>query len=98
MTPADPDGFFARRWRGAVAWPTLFWRDMIGVGTVLNVAASFGALMLAAVGSPGFAVVVLHFAPVPYNAFLFASLWRLRQRPAIVAAAAALWLVVMTVV
>ena len=90
--------FFARRWRGEVDWPTLFWRDMLAYGTVLNIAASFAALMLAALGAPGGAAAALHFAPVPYNAFLFICLWRLRRRPATVAAAAALWLVVMTVV
>ena len=93
-----PEGFFLRRWRGEVAWPTLFWRDMMGVGTLLNLAASFGALMLVALGSPGAAAVALHFAPVPYNAFLFAALWRLARRPALAVVVAAAWLVVMTVV
>jgi len=98
LKPDGSGGYFVRRWRGGVAWRTLFWRDMIAFGTLLNVVASFGALMLAALGSPGAAVVALHFAPLPYNAFLFAALWRLPQRPAIVAVAATLWLVVMTVV
>ena len=82
-----PDSFFARRWRGQIAWQRLFWRDMLAVGTVLNLAASFGAV-----------AVALHFAPMPYNLFLCLALWRLAQRPAPVAAAALAWLVVMTVV
>jgi len=98
LKPAGPGGYFARRWRGEVVWPTLFWRDMIGVGTLLNVAASFGALMLVALGSPGAAAVALHFAPLPYNIFLFVALWRLARRPALVVVAAAAWLAVMTVV
>jgi hypothetical protein len=98
LKPAGSGGFFARRWRGEVAWPTLFWRDMLGFGTLLNLTASFGALMLAALGAPGAAVVALHFAPVPYNVFLFAALWRLARRPAPVVLVAAAWLVVMTVV
>jgi hypothetical protein len=97
LKPAGAGGFFARRWRGEVAWPTLFWRDMIGVGTLLNLAASFGALMLVALGAPGAVAAALHFAPVPYNAFLFAALWRLARRPAPVLLIAAAWLVVMTV-
>jgi len=93
-----PDGFFARRWRGRVAWRKLFWRDMLAVGTVLNLAASFGALALLALGAPGAVAVALHFAPLPYNLFLLLALWRLPQRPAPVVAAALAWLVVMTVV
>jgi hypothetical protein len=98
LNAAGPGGFFVRRWRGEVAWPTLFWRDIMGVGTLLNLAASFGALMLVALGSPGAAAVALHFAPVPYNVFLFAALWRLARRPALAVAAAAAWLALMTVV
>jgi len=92
------DGFFARRWRGQVGWPTLFWRDMLAVGTMLNIAASFGALTLLALGAPGALAVALHFAPVPYNLFLFFALWRLAWRPAPVVVAALAWLVVVTVV
>lgn len=89
--------FFARRWRGLVPWPRLFWRDMLAVGSVINLLASFAALMLAALGAP-LAAVALHLAPLPYNAFLLAALWRLPGRPALVAAAGALWFVVMAVV
>jgi hypothetical protein len=95
---AASTGFLARRWRGELAWPLLFWRDMFLVGTVFNVAATFAALMLASQGAPGWVAVLVHFVPVPYNAFLFAALWRLRQRPGPVALAGGLWLVVMTLV
>ncbi len=71
---------------------------MLAVGTVLNLAASFGALALLALGAPGAVAVALHFAPMPYNLFLCLALWRLAQRPAPVTAAALAWLVVMTVV
>ena len=67
-------------------------------GRGLNLAASFGALALLAMGAPGAVAVALHFAPMPYNLFLCLALWRLAQRPAPVAAAALAWLVVMTVV
>jgi hypothetical protein len=93
-----PDRFFVRRWRGQIGWRTLFWRDMLAVGTVLNLAASFGALALLAMGAPGAVAVALHFAPMPYNLFLCLALWRMPQRPAPVLAAALAWLVVMTVV
>lgn len=92
-----PDGFFLRRWRGQVVWQRLFWRDMLAVGSVLNLAASFGALALLALGAPGALAAALHFAPVPYNLFLFIALWRLAQRPAPVVGLALVWLVVVTV-
>lgn len=90
--------FLARRWRGAVTWPVLFWRDMLAVGTVVNLLASFAALMLASQGAPLAVAVLVHFSPLPYNLFLFLALWRLPRRPAPVVAAAAAWLVVMSVV
>jgi len=93
-----PGGFFACRWRGAVPLRTLFWRDMLAVGTVVNLGGSFAALMAAAAGVPMAWAVALHFAPVPYNVFLFLALWRLPGRPAIAVTVAALWLAVMTVV
>lgn len=92
------DGFFLRRWRGGIAWWPLFWRDMLVVGSLLNLAASIGALALMAMGAPGAVAAALHFAPAPYNLFLFLALWRLAQRPAPVVAAALAWLVVVTVV
>jgi hypothetical protein len=91
-------GFMARRWRGEVPWPLLFWRDMLLVATVVNVAATFAALMLASQGAPGWVAVLVHFLPVPYNALLFGALWRLPRRPWLVALAGGVWLVVMTVV
>jgi len=91
-------GFFACRWRGAVPLRTLFWRDMLAVGSVVNLAASFAALIAAAAGAPMAWAAALHFAPVPYNVFLVLALWRLPGRPAIALAVAALWLAVMTVV
>lgn len=78
-------------------WRTIFWRDMLVAGTLLNLLASFGALILAALGAPA-AAVALHFAPVPYNAFLLAALWRLPGRPGAAVAAGVAWFVVMTVV
>ena len=61
------------------------------------IAASFGALALLALGAPGAVAVALHFAPVPYNLFLFLALRRMAQRPAAVIAAGLVWLVMVTV-
>ena len=85
--------FFARRWRGEVALAVLFWRDMIVVGSAINLAASLLALILAAQGVALGIAVAIHFAPLPYNAFLFAAVDRSRQRTATITAFAAFWFV-----
>jgi hypothetical protein len=72
--------FFAPLWRGEVGLALVFWRDMLGVGTAINVGASFGALMLVSQGVDTRWAVALHFAPVPYNLFLFLAVWRCPQR------------------
>ncbi|MBL8350424.1 MAG: hypothetical protein JNL87_08900 [Burkholderiaceae bacterium] len=76
----------------------LFWRDMLGVGTLVNLVATFAALMAAAQGAPVALAAALHFAPMPYNLFLFAALWRLRGRAPVLPMLALVWLVTMTVV
>ena len=43
-------GFIARRWRGDVPLRTVFWRDMLGVGTAVNVLFTFAALIAATQG------------------------------------------------
>ena len=40
--------FFSHRWHGQVPVRLLFWRDMLVMGTAINLLATFGALMLAA--------------------------------------------------
>lgn len=96
--PAWRDNFVARRWRGEVPLRRLFWRDMLAVGSFVNVLASFAALAAAAAGAPMAWAAALHFAPVPWNVFLFVVLWRRPGRPFLMAAVAAGWLVVMTVI
>ena len=85
--------FFARRWRGEVALRTLFWRDMVVVGSLVNLIASLLALMLAVQGVALGVAVALHFAPLPYNLFLFATVGRSPQRTSTVTALATAWLV-----
>ena len=88
-TPAG--GFFTRRWRGEVPLARLFWRDMLVAGSLLNLVASFGALMLAAKGAPGAVAAALHFGPLPYNLFLCLALWRHPARRPWQAGVATLW-------
>ena len=96
--PGRHSGYFARRWRGEVAAAPLFWRDMLGVGTLINIALTFVALMLTAQGAPGGLAVDVHFAPLPYNVFLVAALWRLPVRAPVMPPLAAGWLVLMTII
>jgi hypothetical protein len=70
---------------------------MLAAGTLINLLASFAALMLASQGAPLAVAVVVHFAPLPYNLFLFLALWRLPGRPSLAAGAAAAWLAMVTV-
>ena len=90
--------FFARRWRGEVALRTLFWRDMVVVGSAVNLVATFQALMLAAQGIALGIAVAVHFAPLPYNVFLVAALARSPQRTAMTSLLAGVWLVAATLV
>ena len=63
-------GFIARRWRGDVPLRTVFWRDMLGVGTAVNVLFTFAALIAATQGGPSWVAVAIHLLPLPYNLFL----------------------------
>jgi hypothetical protein len=88
--------YFARRWRGEVALAVLFWRDLLAVGTLVNLFASFTALVMVAQGVAGHWAVAVHLAPLPYNLFLLAAVWRFRPRNRPAALAAVVWLVVVT--
>ncbi len=97
--PAAPDspGFVSQRWRGQAPLRTLFWRDMLAFGTVLNLGFSLLALMLAAQGLPLGWAVLLHFAPTPWNAFLVAAVWRTPRATQVLRAASLVWLALMLV-
>jgi hypothetical protein len=94
---ATPGNFFLSRWRGQVPLRRLFWRDMLLVGSVLNLLATFVALMLAAQGAGAGIAALVHFSPLPYNLFLYAALQRAPQRRQGHLVAGLAWLVVMTV-
>jgi hypothetical protein len=92
-----PDNFFSRRWYGEVPLAALLWRDMFGVGTMVNLIATILALAAIIQGAHAGLAVALHFAPIPYNLFLFAVIWRAPDRNFIAAAMAAGWLLIVTV-
>lgn len=95
--PGAPS-FLAGRWRGQVPMRTVFWRDMLGVGTAANLLATFIALMAASQGVPGWVAVAIHFAPMPYNVFLCAAVGRARPASRLATTVALVWLALMTVV
>jgi hypothetical protein len=100
--PGGVAGYFRSRWNGELPLATLFWRDMVVVGTTVNVASTLTAVLLLALAAPAPLAMALHFAPVPWNLFLFASVWRSTARLKPTAAfawqsMAALWLVLAVV-
>ena len=77
---------------------TVLWRDMLGVGTAANLLATFIALMAASQGVPSWAAAAIHFAPLPYNIFLFAAVGRVVPRSRIATTVGLVWLALMMVV
>ena len=95
--------FFASRWRGEAPLDRLFWRDMVLVGSTLNLLTTAAAILLLGLKASLAIVLAVHFLPLPYNIFLFASVWRTADaagnaRAAFFRSAALLWLVAATVI
>lgn len=90
--------FFAARWAGRAPTRIVFWRDMLAVGTVLNLLASFVALALASQGVPASAAFAVHLAPVPYNLFLLRAVLRSQPGGQLTRLIALGWFVLMLVV
>lgn len=76
----------------------VLWRDMLAVGTAVNILATFVALIAASQDSPTWAVAAIHFSPLPYNLFLFAAVGRASPRSRVAMVLATAWLCVMTIV
>ena len=76
----------------------LFWRDLLLVASLINLAASVAGLAALAAGAPGWLAVVMHLAPVPYNLFLLLAVGRSPERSTLVELAAALWFALMLLV
>lgn len=90
-------GFFRSRWRAEVPQRVLFWRDMVAVGTLINLLVTGVALAVAASGGSMALAAGLHFSPLPYNVFLVAAVWRLTGS-AVWRGAALAWLAFVTLV
>jgi hypothetical protein len=97
-----PFAFFVRRWERQVRLGTLFWRDMLVVATLINLAAAFVSLMALGFKAELPVVLAVFHAPMPYNIFLVGAVWRTAQladaaRASTARFGAAAWLVAMTV-
>jgi hypothetical protein len=68
--------FTLSRWRGQAPLETVFWRDMIVLGTTLNAVAALGAIGLLIADAPTALALMVFFSPLPVNLFLFFSVWR----------------------
>ena len=80
----------------------LFWRDMLLIGSAVNVATTLAALFVWALGGGTAAGFAIHFSPLPYNAFLLFAVWRTAERAAEPGASAArtgavLWMIAASV-
>lgn len=91
-------GFFACRWHAQMAWQTLFWRDMLMVGSVANLLLGFASLVMVAQRVEANWAVAVHYALLPYNLFLAASIWRWPGLHAKWKWGASAWLLAMLVV
>lgn len=90
--------FFGSRWRGETLLGRLYWRDMLLVGSLVNLITGFIALMLAAQGSELWIAAIVHFACLPYNVFLVLALWRTPGRSRAMGWTSLLWLGGMTLI
>ena len=76
----------------------LVWRDMLAVGTLINVLVGLCALILLSRDVPTAWAMALHFAPLPYNTFLLLSLSRSRARTPLVMGIGIAWFFAMIVI
>ena len=92
-----PDRYHLR----APLWIVLC-RDMLVVGTIINLAFLGLAVMVLEMGAPDWIALVVFLLPMPYNIFLWLTVWRQTSRmprgatlPTVVAT---FWLIAMFVI
>lgn len=67
--------FFSDRLAHRVPLEVMFWRDMIMAGTAINLVFLAASLALAAFDWPTWLALLVLFAPIPYNAFIWHCVW-----------------------
>ncbi len=72
--------YFTSRLQGTASVRTVFWRDMLVTGTIVN-AAVFAVSLFYMSRDGNLAVfLLLYLLPMPYNAFILYSVWRCSRR------------------
>ena len=74
--------FILSRWSGEAPLATVFWRDMILTGTLINIMATLTMVALLAVKAPILVALTVFFTPLPLNFFLVVAVWRSARRSA----------------
>jgi hypothetical protein len=90
--------FITQRRQGRIGWRTLFWRDLLLIGTSLNVLMTGTALALLSQGVPAQWALLAHLLPLPYNLFIVYTIGSAPQRPTLVLGASVCWLVLFVLV
>lgn len=90
--------FITQRWQRRVAWERLFWRDLLIVGTSLNLLMTGLALALLSQDVAIQWVLLAHLLPLPYNLFIVSAIWAAPLRPAVVLGVSLVWLVMFVAV
>lgn len=85
--------FITQRWHGRIGWRTLFWRDLLLIGTGLNLLMTGVALALLSQDVPIHWVLLAHLLPLPYNLLIVSALWHALRRPAVVLGVSVFWLI-----
>lgn len=90
--------YFSGRWKAQVPFSSLFWRDLILRGTLLNLFFFIFGLMFLAQGYPAAWVLAAHFLLLPYNLFLVLSVWRWPGVKVIFKVVSGVWFVLMALI
>ena len=68
--------YITDRRENRVAMPVLLWRDMFLIGMTLNLIFLALAVTAAALSLPDWAALLIFLLPLPYNLFIWSSVWR----------------------
>ncbi|MBA4261775.1 MAG: hypothetical protein C0443_07080 [Comamonadaceae bacterium] len=90
--------FFTQRWQRRVGWATLFWRDMLLLGTALHALSILVMLALLSKGAATAVVLAVHLLSLPYGLFIVAALWRAPHSPAPARVVSLAWLALTVVI
>lgn len=95
----DPgNGYFASRWHSRIDLAVLLWRDVLFLGTLINLVAAFAAMTMLIQNVAAIWAFSVLFAPLPYNIFLLVSVWRSKQCTPLISLIAGIWFLAMLII